>query len=182
MSDAPQVHWHERSSVLSWLRRRGRSALFRLVERLFATDDGRSVLAAASAGLAPRRVRLPPPVSAPYRELGTAAFPIEPEPGRQPPIFITARFRSGSTFLWNLFRRIDGYTSYYEPHQRATLVRSADAGRSGRHHAPARRGVLARVRGTRRARRLVPRGLGPSGTSTWTNPSGRPRCGGTSSS
>ena len=111
-----KVSWHERWSVLSWLRRRGRTALFRLVERLFATDDGRSVLAAASAGLAPRRVRLPPPVSAPYRELGTAPFRIEPEPGTQPPIFITARFRSGSTFLWNLFRRIDGYTSYYEPH------------------------------------------------------------------
>jgi hypothetical protein len=30
-------------------------------------------------------------------------------------IFITARFRSGSTLLWNLFRHIDGITSYYEP-------------------------------------------------------------------
>jgi len=32
-----------------------------------------------------------------------------------PPIFITARFRSGSTFLWQLFRRLDGITVYYEP-------------------------------------------------------------------
>jgi hypothetical protein len=31
------------------------------------------------------------------------------------PIFITARFRSGSTFLWQLFRNIDGITCYYEP-------------------------------------------------------------------
>jgi hypothetical protein len=30
-------------------------------------------------------------------------------------IFITARFRSGSTLLWNLFRNIEGVTSYYEP-------------------------------------------------------------------
>jgi hypothetical protein len=30
-------------------------------------------------------------------------------------VFITARFRSGSTLLWNLFRNIDGITSYYEP-------------------------------------------------------------------
>jgi hypothetical protein len=111
-----KVPWHERWSVLSWLRRQGRTALFRLIERVFKTDDGRSVLAAASAGWAPRRVRLPPPVTAPYRELGRAPHRIELEPGRQPPIFITARFRSGSTFLWNVFRHIDGYTSYYEPH------------------------------------------------------------------
>ena len=30
-------------------------------------------------------------------------------------IFITSRFRSGSTLLWNLFRNIEGCTSYYEP-------------------------------------------------------------------
>ena len=31
------------------------------------------------------------------------------------PVFITARFRSGSTFLWQLFRAIEGVTAYYEP-------------------------------------------------------------------
>ncbi|MBZ2167689.1 sulfotransferase [Marinobacter sp. F4216] len=31
------------------------------------------------------------------------------------PIFITGRFRSGSTLLWNIFRKINGYTAYYEP-------------------------------------------------------------------
>ncbi|HEV3006806.1 MAG TPA: sulfotransferase, partial [Pirellulales bacterium] len=30
-------------------------------------------------------------------------------------IFITARFRSGSTLLWNLFRHVPGCTAYYEP-------------------------------------------------------------------
>lgn len=30
-------------------------------------------------------------------------------------IFITSRFRSGSTFLWNIFRHLDGCTAYYEP-------------------------------------------------------------------
>lgn len=35
--------------------------------------------------------------------------------GKGAPIFITARFRSGSTFLWQLFRHISGVTSYYEP-------------------------------------------------------------------
>jgi hypothetical protein len=31
------------------------------------------------------------------------------------PIFITARFRSGSTFLWQIFKTLDNTTSYYEP-------------------------------------------------------------------
>jgi hypothetical protein len=30
-------------------------------------------------------------------------------------IFVTGRFRSGSTLLWNIFRGIPGTTSYYEP-------------------------------------------------------------------
>jgi hypothetical protein len=30
-------------------------------------------------------------------------------------IFVTGRFRSGSTLLWNIFRQLDGVTSYYEP-------------------------------------------------------------------
>lgn len=33
----------------------------------------------------------------------------------EPPVFITSRFRSGSTLLWNLFRQLEGCTSYYEP-------------------------------------------------------------------
>jgi len=39
---------------------------------------------------------------------------ISPEEKKRP-IFITARFRSGSTFLWQLFRAIPDTTSYYEP-------------------------------------------------------------------
>lgn len=31
------------------------------------------------------------------------------------PLFITARFRSGSTLLWQIFHRLEGFTSYYEP-------------------------------------------------------------------
>jgi hypothetical protein len=30
-------------------------------------------------------------------------------------VFITSRFRSGSTLLWNVFRKLDGCTAYYEP-------------------------------------------------------------------
>lgn len=37
------------------------------------------------------------------------------QPDIQPPIFVTARFRAGSTFLWQMFRNVNGMTSYYEP-------------------------------------------------------------------
>lgn len=32
-----------------------------------------------------------------------------------PPVFVTARFRTGSTLLWNIFRHVDDCTAYYEP-------------------------------------------------------------------
>jgi hypothetical protein len=176
-----KVSWHERWSGLSWLRRRGRSALYRLVERLFATDDGRSVLAAATAGLAPRRVRLPPPVTAPYPELGTSAFHIEPEPGTQPPIFITARFRSGSTFVWTTF---GGSTA--TPH--TTSRTTSDAGSTRGHAASGLtpRTSTSRSTGTstRDSKSSAPgtARIGSVGTFIWTNPTGRPRYSGTSSS
>jgi hypothetical protein len=34
---------------------------------------------------------------------------------RGEPIFLTGRFRSGTTVLWNLFNVQEGYTAYYEP-------------------------------------------------------------------
>ncbi len=37
------------------------------------------------------------------------------EPGLNGPIFLTGRFRCGSTLLWNLYRSAEGYTAYYEP-------------------------------------------------------------------
>ncbi len=48
-----------------------------------------------------------------YPELAGGGNPTGPE--AIAPIFITARFRSGSTLLWNLFRRTAGTTAYYEP-------------------------------------------------------------------
>ena len=50
----------------------------------------------------------------PYTDLGSGeTAPVaSPESGA---VFITGRFRSGSTLLWNLFRHVAGVTSYYEP-------------------------------------------------------------------
>ena len=51
------------------------------------------------------------------------------------PIFITARFRSGSTFLWNLLRNISSTTAYYEPlnENRWYMAASAAAGVDDTH-------------------------------------------------
>ena len=52
-------------------------------------------------------------------------------PNSRQAVFITARFRSGSTFLWNIFRNTPGITAYYEPlhAQKWRNVQSADPGR-----------------------------------------------------
>jgi hypothetical protein len=33
----------------------------------------------------------------------------------KPVFFVTGRYRSGSTLLWNIFRKLEGHTAYYEP-------------------------------------------------------------------
>ncbi len=49
-----------------------------------------------------------------YRPAGD--FPNENKPLKASgPLFITARFRSGSTLLWQAFDRLPGFTAYYEP-------------------------------------------------------------------
>lgn len=42
------------------------------------------------------------------------------------PLFVTARFRSGSTLLWNLFRNLPGHTAYYEPFNENAWFRDGD--------------------------------------------------------
>ena len=50
----------------------------------------------------------------PYTDLGTGSQP-DRIAERDDIIFISGRFRSGSTLLWNIFRTISGVTAYYEP-------------------------------------------------------------------
>jgi hypothetical protein len=50
----------------------------------------------------------------PYPEL-TVTSQTDQTTDRADIIFITGRFRSGSTLLWNIFRAIHGTTAYYEP-------------------------------------------------------------------
>lgn len=60
------------------------------------------------------------PIPAPYRigrrdPDGTATDLAQMSREAAAPILITARFRSGSTFLWSIFDRAPGFTAYYEP-------------------------------------------------------------------
>lgn len=57
-------------------------------------------------------VYTPPP---PAYGCAAAAAPTAAGPPAAAPLFVSARFRSGSTLLWNLFRHTPGITAYYEP-------------------------------------------------------------------
>lgn len=74
-------------------------------------------------------LRLPPTrqherVQTDWASIRNAATPEYPELAMtrerldsdgSPPIFITARFRTGSTMLWNILRHVPDLTTYYEP-------------------------------------------------------------------
>jgi len=102
---------------MGWARQEIRSELYGFLKRLFGTDDGRRIACDTLRGLLawhPGAVlgRATPPV--PYSDLGKA-HPADRPSNRTDVIFITGRFRSGSTLLWNVFRSLEGFTSYYEP-------------------------------------------------------------------
>jgi hypothetical protein len=108
----------ERIAVLGWARRRLRNLLFGMAQKMSASDDGRDMLARGLEGLLASPVRrlddIGPSLASPYADLGTAP-PAEPAQDGTGAVIITGRFRSGSTLLWNLFRHMNGFTSYYEP-------------------------------------------------------------------
>ena len=73
-----------------------------------------------------------PPIPAQYQ---TPHAPVPKISVNPAPIFITARFRSGSTFLWQLFRHIEGITCYYEPLNEAKwFLQSKSMARVDRTH------------------------------------------------
>jgi sulfotransferase family protein len=94
-----------------------RRAAFDFFARAFSTDNGRRILADALADQlsAPAMSALESAAitESPYADLGTVPSPVDRFDA--PPVFITARFRSGSTLLWNMFRQLPGCRAYYEP-------------------------------------------------------------------
>jgi hypothetical protein len=108
---------HERFGPWGWMRARLRGMTLSILGRLLATDDGKGILAAVLNGV----LRSKPGLdvsdlleSRPYADLGHSSRPLTDAAGRNV-IMITARFRTGSTLLWNLFRHVQGCTAYYEP-------------------------------------------------------------------
>lgn len=100
-------------SLRAWLRAR----FFATWRRALGTDDGRQAVARALGDTLAWR-------PAECRALSNEPLPYDggPSPAarrsaadRPHPIFVTARFRSGSTLVWNLFRHVPGCTAYYEP-------------------------------------------------------------------
>jgi hypothetical protein len=98
------------------LRRLFRNAYFSFFRRSLVHDKGRSALAEAVQGLCRGEnafgwLSIAQP---PYRDLG-AAHAASGGHLRDDAVFVTGRFRSGSTLLWNVFRQCADLTSYYEP-------------------------------------------------------------------
>jgi hypothetical protein len=129
--------WHERFRVLGWFRNRLRNVLFGVARGVVATGDGRDMLVATLDGIYTGRASRtagPASAAAPYPGLGEASAPAT----GAGVIIITGRFRSGSTLLWNLFRHMNGFTSYYEPYNER---RWFDPATRGSHTDPTHRNV-----------------------------------------
>jgi hypothetical protein len=92
--------------------------LFRFVQRIADTDDAKAIATQTLRGLLHWRPRIDPQhfkmIQPLYEELGQSHREEQTPPHRDA-IIITGRFRSGTTFLWNIFRHIEGMTAYYEP-------------------------------------------------------------------
>jgi hypothetical protein len=95
-----------------------RSAFFSFLGKVADTDDARGLVTHSLNGLVDGRpgtlLDSKAAGEVPYADLGIASSAAPPST-RTDVIFISARFRTGSTLLWNLFRNIDGVTAYYEP-------------------------------------------------------------------
>src|SRR5437868_4059285 len=91
-----------------WLR----TKFFQILGRAFATDDGRDILVDALRGQLGHEPQLSSDSESPFPDV---VFGTGEDHASSDPIFITGRFRSGSTLLWNIFRHTPGCTSYYEP-------------------------------------------------------------------
>jgi Sulfotransferase family len=89
-----------------------REGLQRLLTKIFSHHEGRQLLFDAVRGFRSPHETLPPLAAPPYMDVAGAV----PATAAAPPVFITARFRSGSTLVWQLFRAIPTATAFYEPH------------------------------------------------------------------
>lgn len=102
---------------MRFLRNTLRRKFFNVWEKAFATDDGKQAAASSLSNLLgwrPADVNAELLTESPYSGIGRASESV-PTCQRDDIIIVSARFRSGSTLLWNLFRNIPNFVSYYEP-------------------------------------------------------------------
>jgi hypothetical protein len=95
-----------------------RRSFFSFLKKLSKTDDFRSIIYDTIDD-----TQSPPKID--FASLGSDVFEEYPLLGRamgiddtrhlKKAIFITGRFRSGTTLLWNIFRQMESVTAYYEP-------------------------------------------------------------------
>lgn len=89
--------------------------IFKLARKTFMHEQGREALALALGNrLARSTLRLSKEANV-YADLPHACDTSETPRLRRDPVFISGRFRSGSTLCWNVFRQLDGFTAFYEP-------------------------------------------------------------------
>lgn len=106
-----------------------KTPIYRLVDYLAASvyvreklwQTGRDLFVQGPPGSAKRVA--PAPMPPQYRQRPLRHVARDPDAA---PVFVTARFRSGSTFLWQLFRKIDGVTCYYEPLNEAEWMKTSE--------------------------------------------------------
>ena len=102
-------------------RKRVRTAFFGFLQRVSATEDAGEIfsnlLRHPTGGVAFSEFDLAGLDSAPYADVapGGRAQIGAVELFENRSVFVTGRFRSGSTLMWNIFRHVPGVTSYYEP-------------------------------------------------------------------
>jgi hypothetical protein len=95
-----------------------RSKFFAFFRHLAAIEDSRQIFSSLlhlnNVMSLPSEMRVIQNNLSPYAEL-RRENKITLNQKKDNIIFITGRFRSGSTLLWNIFRNIPAITSYYEP-------------------------------------------------------------------
>jgi len=99
------------------MRKRLRDGFFRALRHLATIDDTREIFSSllrqqGASCVIPELAQYDDRL-VPYPELGRGARSAAID--RDDVVFITARFRTGSTLLWNIFRRLPDVTAYYEP-------------------------------------------------------------------
>lgn len=91
------------------------TALFDLFERVCQHQRGRATVRRVAHWVEPNGATdfsAEDLTKRPYHDLSAIGAQ---ERADRPAVFVTARFRTGSTLLWRLFRELDGVTAYYEP-------------------------------------------------------------------